>query len=196
MKHLLVFALALLIAGCQGPETVEGDTYFENGDYNQSIASYTNLLSNDPENTRYLYNRGRSYEELGKFDKALADFEQVIKVDPKHINSHLSVSKILYEQKQYNKALLYASTAVKQNENSAKAQFLSARAAHQLGYSDQALEYYNNAISIDKSYGEAFLYRGALKVGTRRFKSACEDFKRARALDTDGADSAIKDYCS
>lgn len=195
MKYIFRL-LILLLVGCGEVATSEGDSLFENGEYEQAVKVYTDLLATDPENTSYLYNRGRSFEELGILNKAKADFEKIIKVDPKHINSFLSLSKIAYEEKRYSKALIHASTAVKQNENSAKAHFLSARAAHQLGYADQALEFYNNAISIDRSYGEAFLYRGALKVGKSRFKSACEDFKRAKALDTEGADSAISDYCS
>ncbi len=195
MRYTLSIAILIFI-GCGEVSTSEGDELFENGEYEQAVNVYTDLLSTDPENTAYLYNRGRSFEELGITNKAIADFEKIVKVDPKHVNAFLSLSKIAYEQKKYSKALIHAGAAVKQNENSAKAHFLSARAAHQLGYADQALEFYNNAISIDRSYGEAFLYRGALKVGKNRFKSACEDFKQARALDAEGADNAIRDYCS
>lgn len=196
MKYFFATTTLFFLIGCGEINTNEGDAFFENGEFEESVKSYSDLLETDTENTVYLYNRGRSYEELGILSKAIADFEKIIKLDPKHVNSFLSLSKISYEQKEYSRALIHAGAAVKQNENSAKAHFLSARAAHQLGYAEQALEFYNNAITIDRSYGEAFLYRGALKVGGNRFKSACEDFKRARSLDTEGAASAIKDYCS
>jgi tetratricopeptide (TPR) repeat protein len=195
MKYYLTICI-LILASCSSEVTTEGDAYFEDGEYKKSVVAYTELLDTDPDNTHLLYNRGRAYEEQGVYNKAIADFEKIMKIDPKHVNSMLSLSKIAYEQKRYSKAMLYAGSAIKQNENSAKAHFLSARAAHQLGYADQALEFYNNAISLDRSYGEAFLYRGALKIGKNRFNSACEDFRRARALDTEGAASAIKDYCS
>ncbi len=197
MKYILSIVVVFLI-GCGEVNTSKskGDALFEAGEFEQAVSEYSELLATDPDNTAFLYNRGRSYEELGIYNKAIADFEKIVKVDPNHVNAFLSLSKIAYEQKNYSKALIHAGAAVKQNENSAKAHFLSARAAHQLGYADQALEFYNNAISIDKSYGEAFLYRGALKIGKSRFKSACEDFKRAKALNTEGADNAIGDYCS
>lgn len=184
-----------MLLGCGTSTTNPGDDYFEDGDFEQAASAYTASLSSDPENVQLLYNRGRSFEELGKFDEAIADFKKIVQIDPHHINSFLSLSKIAYSEKKYSEALLQASLAIKENENSANAHFLSARAAHQLGYADQALEYYNNAISIDRSYGEAYLYRGALKVGRKRLKGACEDFKRAQSLDVEGADSAIKDYC-
>ena len=195
MKYTSILSLALIISCSPGPTGSQGDTYFENGDYALAVDEYSKTLSNDPENKSALYNRGRSYEELGKFRKAISDFEKIIKNDPKHVSSYLSLSKIAYAQKNYSKALLHAGEAIKQNENSAKAYFLSARAAHQLGYADQAMEAYNNAISIDSEYGEAFLYRGALKVGNNRIRAACSDFRKARALDVEGAASALKDYC-
>ena len=116
----------LIFVGCGGANTNEGEASFENGDYEKSVTIYTDLLSTDPENSLFLYNRGRSYEELGIVNKAISDFERILKTDPKHINSFLSLSKISYEQKRYSKALIYASSAVKQNENSARAHFLSA----------------------------------------------------------------------
>ena len=195
MRYVQILALLIFI-GCGDVETTnKGDIHFEKGEFELAVSSYSDLLENDPANTSFLYNRGRSYEELGIMKNATADFNKIVKIDPKHVNALLSLSKISYEKGDYSKAALHASAVLK-HESSAKAHFLSARAAHQLGYADQALENYNSAISIDKEYGEAFLYRGALKIGKNRPKSACEDFRRARALETEGADSAIKDYCS
>lgn len=195
MRYLHILALLALI-GCGDVETTnKGDLYFERGEFELAVSSYADLLENDPSNTSFLYNRGRSYEELGIINSATADFDKIVKIDPKHVNALLSLSKISYEKGDYSKAAIHASTVLK-HESSAKAHFLSARAAHQLGYADQALESYNSAISIDKEYGEAFLYRGALKIGKSRPKSACEDFRRAKSLDVEGAESAIKDYCS
>lgn len=195
MRYIYIITLLAFI-GCGEVETTnKGDISFERGEYEMAVSAYSDLLENDPSNTSFLYNRGRSFEELGVIDKAVSDFNKIVKIDPKHVNALLSLSKISYEKGEYSKAALHASAVLK-NENSAKAYFLSARAAHQLGYADQALENYNSAISIDKEYGEAFLYRGALKVGKNRPKSACEDFRRARALNIEGAEKAIKDYCS
>lgn len=195
MRYIAIIAIVSFL-GCGEVETTnEGDAFFERGEYELAVSSYSELLKNDPSNTSFLYNRGRSYEELGIINKATADFDKIVKIDPKHVSALLSLSKISYEKGDYQKAALNASAVLK-HESSAKAHFLSARAAHQLGYVEQALENYNGAISIDKEYGEAFLYRGALKIGQSRPKSACEDFRRAKALNVEGADSAIKDYCS
>ena len=61
MKYIFTVAILILV-GCGRANTNEGDAYFEDGDYAQAVKVYSDLLSTDPENTQFLYNRGRSYE--------------------------------------------------------------------------------------------------------------------------------------
>jgi len=190
----LVSAVCVILS-CNSDNTISGDDLFNEGKYPEAITAYTEYLSTNPEHTKSLYNRGRAYEELGKVEKAMDDFLKVTERDQKNINAYLSLAKLSYNAHNYNKVFVYAGRAIELNENSAQAHFLSARGAHQLGYFDQALESYNNAITINKEFGEALLYRGALKVGMKKPMSACEDFKLAKLLDVKGAEKAIVDYC-
>ncbi|GAB4245469.1 MAG: hypothetical protein Tsb0034_23990 [Ekhidna sp.] len=194
-SKLVLLLLSLALFSCNSEESLNGDDLFEDQMYKEAIAAYTEYLTTHPDHTKSLYNRGRSYEEMGAVEKAKADFMKVVELDKQHINAYLSLAKLAYNDHQYNKVLVFASQALELNENSAQGHFLSARGAHQLGYFDQALESYNNAISINKDFGEAYLYRGALKIGLKKSRSACEDFKFARLLNVDGADKAVKDYC-
>lgn len=194
-KIFIALFCAALVYACGSEETIEGDALFKQGKYKEAIEAFNTYLATNPSSASALYNRGRSYEELKQLDKAKADFEALLKLDPKNINAFLSLAKTAYNEKAYNKVLVYASSALKLNENSYKAHFFSARAAHQLGYSDQALESYNNSIRINKDYGEAYLYRGALKVGMEKPRGACEDFRFAQSLKVKGAEKALKDYC-
>ncbi|MEQ8239002.1 MAG: hypothetical protein RIA69_07300, partial [Cyclobacteriaceae bacterium] len=70
------------------------------------------------------------------------------------------------------------------------------RAKHQLGYLDSALESYSLAIKINSNYGEAYLYRAAIKVNKKKTRSACEDFLKAENLGVNEAASIRKKYCS
>ncbi|MEM6643679.1 MAG: tetratricopeptide repeat protein [Bacteroidota bacterium] len=196
MKYFYYLLFIQIVWSCGPKETSEGDGYFDSGAYEKAIVAYSNYLSTKPDHAKTLYNRGRAYEEIGESEKAKADFEQLIKLDPKYINAYLSLAKIAYSESNYNQVLHYAGKATELNENSAQGHFLSARASHQQGYVKVAMESYNNAISIDKDFGEAYLYRGALKVGTNKMRSACEDFKLAQLLQTAGSDDAISKYCN
>lgn len=192
---LLLISLVILSA-CTSSESISGDDLFEDGNYQEAIVAYSDYLKNSPEHTKSLYNRGRAYEEIGSTDKAKADFEKIIEIDAKNVSAYLSLAKISYNEQNFNKVLVYAGKAIELNENSAQGHFLAARGAHQLGYFNQALESYNNAISVNKDFGEAYLYRGALKIGMDKSRSACEDFKFANLLNVAGADKAVKEYCN
>ena len=196
MKNFGILGLVVLLYACGSSDaTGGGDALFENEKYAEAIEVYTTYLGTNPNDAKTLYNRGRAYEELGQVAKAKADFNQILESDPKYVNAYLGLAKLSYNESNYPSVLSFTGKAIELNENSAQAHFLSARAAHQLGYTDQALESYNNAISINKDFGEAFLYRGALKIGTDKPRSACEDFNFARLLEVEGAEAAIKQYC-
>lgn len=196
MKKILILVFVVgAFWSCSSDSTVSGDDFFNEENYAEAIIAYTEYLATNPDHTKSIYNRGRAYEELGQVEKAMGDFLKVVEIDEKNINAYLSLAKLSYNEHNYNKVFVYAGKAIELNENSAQAHFLSARGAHQLGYFDQALESYNNAITINKEFGDALLYRGALKIGMKKPKSACEDFKLAQLLDVKGAKKAVNDYC-
>jgi len=190
--YLLLLAFVI---GCTNQNSVSGDDYFNKGEYQKAISIYSDYLESDPDHAKTLYNRGRAYEELGKTDLAIKDFEEITRLDPKNINAYLSLAKLSYNSQSFNKVLVYANKALELNDNSAQANFLAARGAHQLGYFDQALESYNNAISVNKDFGEAYLYRGALKISMKKVRPACEDFSAAKRLNVSGAQKALTDFC-
>jgi len=196
MKKLIIILAALWAASCTSEVSTGGDALFEKGMYQEAIQAYSEYLSTNPDHTKTLYNRGRAYEEVGKVKDAASDFQKILTVDPENINAFLSLAKLAYNGSNYTQVLYFTNKVIELNENSSQGHFLAARAAHQLGYTDQALEGYNNAITINKSFGEAFLYRGALKVGLDKKGSACEDFNFAKSLGTDGAQEALKKYCN
>ena len=193
--YLKTAFVSLVLLGCNTQDSISGDDLFEDKKYVEAIEAYSSYLSTNPDNIKSLYNRGRSYEEIGKVENAIADFEAIIKLDPSNVNANLSLAKISYNKNDYNKVLVYTGKALGINENNAQAHFLAGRAGHQLGYFDQALESYNNAITLSRDFGEAYLYRGAVKMGMEKKSSACEDFKFAQSLNVKEATRAIKEYC-
>lgn len=194
MRFIVVLLLFGLIS-CGGETTTQGDVYFEKGEFQKAIKEYNGYLESNPKEVTVLYNRGRAYEELGEFKKAEVDFLAVLDMDERNLSAFLSLSKLYYAQKAYNKSVIFADKALEQNENSAQGHFLSARAKHQLGYVESALESYSLAININRDFGEAYLYRGLLKIHQQKKSSACEDFRKAVALKVREAKSIQDKYC-
>lgn len=191
---LLLFAVFLL--SCGGSTEDKGDVFFEKGQYKKAIETYNKSLESGVSDSKTLYNRGRAYQELKMYDLAEADFNTVIKSDEKNLNAHMSLARLYYDQENYNKAVIWAENAVKISESSSQSHFLVARSKHQLGYVDGARESYTMAIKLNPDFGEAYLYRGALKLHMAKTSAACEDISKAEALGVSEASSIRKKYCN
>lgn len=194
-KVFLVPVIAGTLFSCSEQKSNPADRYFESGDYQQAVESYTANLKNRPSDVNIIYNRGRAYQEMGKLLEAQADFETAINLDPTNFQVLLSLATIQLEQKSYASALLYATKAEEIPGAPAMASFLKGRALHQLGMPEDALKAYGSAIQIDKEFGQAYYNRGLLKIALERTKQACEDFKLASTLEYPGASEAFQKYC-
>ena len=194
-KFRIIYFIILFVFSCSENSTDQGDYLFEKGKFKQAIQSYTSYLNTYPNHIHSLYNRARSYEEIKDYENAFHDFDKVLNLDPKHFQTYLSLSKMYYNEQNYSKGLIYAEDALKLNNNSSKAHYFMARAEHQQGFFSQALESYNNVLRIDKDYGDAYLYRGALRVTQKQMRLACEDFIKADLLEVKDAKKALLKYC-
>lgn len=192
---LLFLPLGIFFCFCARQEPNQGDEYFKKGEFDKAAESYSESLKFNPKDVRMLYNRGRAREEHGDFEQAKIDYEKALGLDQNNFQILLSLANLHYEQKNYNNSLLYASRAVEISGAPALASFLKARALQQLGMTEEALKGYENAIKLDKNYGQAYLNRGFLKLAMKKKKGACEDFKLANLLQYKGADQALDQYC-
>ncbi len=194
--NYLLLVLFFMASSCsKSSESDLADQYFKQGNYNKAITSYNAFLKLDPENIKSIYNRGRAYEELGKFDEAVSDYQSVLKIDPVNVNANLSIGKNFYREKEYDKASLFFDKVTKSDSENYVAHFFRGRALSKMGLLKEALESYNNAININKDYGDAYFSRATLYRYLKNNKKACNDFKLAKALGIKEAKTAIDRYC-
>ena len=194
IRFLLIFLSAALIAGCTNDQSEIGDRHFRKGDYEQAIASYTEYLRLNPSDVKTLYNRGRAYQELGKNEKALEDFQRVIKEDPVNVNALLSVANDYFTRvRDYENAIFYAEKVLKENPN-AIAFTLKGKSYQKMGKLNDAMSAYNDAISTNDSYADAYLSRGSLFIYLNQNSRACSDFQKADALGME-VQQYIDKYC-
>ncbi len=187
--------LSTVFLACSNSGKNAGDAHFNKGEYAEAVDVYSQNLKFKPNDVTMLYNRGRAHEEQGSFDSAKVDFEKALELEPTNFQVLLSLSNLHYSQKNYAKALLYANRAEEIPGAPALASFLKARALQQLGNPEDALKAYENAIKLDKEFGQAYFNRGLLKIALKRTRSACEDFQLASSLEYPGASDALKKYC-
>ena len=190
-----LIGIVLFLGSCSQGGSSKGDVLFSEGKYEEAIAEYNSVLASKPKNVKALYNRGRSYEELGNFPQAEKDFLAALNEDNKNIQVLLSLSNIYQKQKNHSSALLYADYAVEVPGAPAMAYFMKGRALHQVGNTQEALREYSAAIKMDKDFGQAYYYRGMLKIATDKKKSGCEDINLALRLNFTTAQEAADKYC-
>ena len=189
-------AFVWLMVACDSKNSQEGDQLFSQGKYEEAISMYTDYIEYNPDDIKSIYNRGRAYEELGEYDKSIADYEKALEVDPKNINAMTSIGKVHFRNSNFGDAAFYFDKAVQVKGGTAELHYLNARANHKLGETGKAMEGYNQAISMNSNYGDAYLYRGALKVFLKKKNGGCSDLKKAKALEVPDAESAIQKYCN
>ena len=194
-KLILVPVLAGTLFSCSQQKNSPADRYFESGQYELAVQTYTESLQTNPTDVKILYNRGRAYQEMGEFGKAQADFESALAQEPNNFQVLLSLANVQIQQKNYASALLYASKAEEIPGAPAMASFLKGRALHHMGMTDEALKAYGNAIQLDDEFAQAYFNRGMLKIALEMKRQACEDFKLASVLEYPGAQEALDNYC-
>lgn len=186
----------LTVSACGGDDSDQGDQYFQQGEYQQAVNAYTQHIEYNPEDATSIYNRGRAYEELGNEEQALADYQAAFELDNKNENILMSLGRYYFREKNYQDAAFYFDKITQINPGAANAQYLKGRAFHKAGETNRAIDAYNAAISADSELGEAYLYRGALKIYLKRKSSGCNDLKMAQTLDVAEAESALSRYCN
>lgn len=199
MKINRTTVTALLISvflwSCSETKQSSGDAHFGEGEYKKAAAEYTDELKFNPNDVTVLYNRGRAFEEQGKFEEAKSDFEKALEIDPNNFQVLLSLANLHHNEKNYTNALLFANRAAEIPGAPAMASFMKARALHQLGKPDEALKAYDNAIHLDREFGQAYFNRGLLKIAMKNVKGACGDLQLSSGLEYPGADEAYDKYC-
>lgn len=192
----LGIVILIFFSACKDERSTEGDKYFARGDYEKAVQFYNEYISLYPEHIKSIYNRGRAYEELGQHDKAMQDFRHVLKREPNHVRALLSLANDFYvRKKDYENTIFYADKVLEQDQKNALAFILKGRAQQKLGQLTPALSSYNNAISVNKNYAEAYISRGSLRLAAKQPDKACNDFETAAALGSEQANQLLSKYC-
>lgn len=192
---VLAILISSLLVSCGEKSQSSGDKFFKNGEFEKAVEEYSSELKFKPNDFRMLYNRGRAYEELANFESAEADFKHALDAEPNNFQVLLSLANLHHKEKNYTNALLYANKAAEIPGAPAMASFMKARALHQLGKPEDALKAYDNAIHLDKEFGQAYYNRGMLKIAMKNVKGACGDLQLASGLEYKGAAEAYTKYC-
>src|SRR5204862_543460 len=63
----------------------QGDTSFDNRDYDRAIADFSEAIRLIPKNATAFNGRGKAYANKRDYDRAIADYSEAIRLDPKYV---------------------------------------------------------------------------------------------------------------
>lgn len=191
---MLIFVF-IYVRLCSNDSNLDGDVYFEQGEYTKALECYEEYLMLYPHHIKTIYNRGRCYDELGDRYRASIDYEAVLDRDRDNIKALVSLSQYYYHLENYEAAANLSGHATLLDEENYLAHYHKARACHKIGDVPDAIESYNAVIDLKPDFGFAYYQRASLliSIGLRPF--GCYDLQVAANLNVEGAHEAIVKYC-
>ena len=195
MKNTVAVGLLLVLFSCSGKKTVEGDQFYDKGEYTKALDSYNKFLKVYPRNIKTLYNRARTYEKLENLENAEKDLEKLLKLDPNHLLGRITLGEYAFKEGDFEGALYQFDQAVTSHKQSSLAYAYRAKANQKLDKPRKAMNDYGVSIRLDPTNGMPYLYRGTLYIVQKKKNSACKDFAKAQELGVKEASQALAKYC-
>ena len=124
------------------------------------------ILSRDTSQvqTEPIFMKGVYYADVRQYDSALAQFDEVIRRDWKMTDAYIEKGIIMYERKQYDEALKVFNMTITVSNTDADGYYWLGRTYEATGKIQDAIENYERAIALDRTFTEA-------KAALRRLNS-------------------------
>jgi tetratricopeptide (TPR) repeat protein len=163
-----------------------GNTAFENDNYDQAITNYTEAIRLFPENVsaNTYKNIAIAYAVKKDYNKAIEYFTHVIRINPKDVGAYFSRGSVMFEKKDYDKAIVDYTEAIKLNPKFVEAYRYRGNSYSRKGDYDKAIADYNVALQLDPDVNEfdkqknedTYRNRGLAYAGKKDYDRAIADY--------------------
>lgn len=160
------------------------------------IATYNELINNNPEFASAYVNRALAKLNSGDLDGAVNDYQQAIKIDSQDPTLYLNRALALVKQQQWRKALQDLNKALQLDPMNPKALRSRGRVLFQLEEYQLALEDMNESIRLEPQFGGGYFNRALVLQKTGDLKNSCKDLETAKTYGVESASKALIQYCS
>ena len=135
-----------------------------------------------------LLQTGISLHQQGSLKDAEDIYLRILKQDPNHFDALQLMGAMTGQQKFFERSSEYFSLALKINRTNPAVLNNYANILQSLLKKEEAIDLYNEAISLDKNYWEAFCNRGKSYLNSKNYELALQDFNHVilnRGVDFD-----------
>ncbi len=129
----------------------EGQSFFVEGKYEESIASFSKAIEAGEKSEIVFLSRGVAYFRMEKFDRAAQDFNIVVDMNSRNFRAHFYRGITYMTEKEYEKAIKDFDDAIKINSDYGAAFFARGAAYTQIGNEYEAQRSIQSAISCSEA---------------------------------------------
>jgi len=161
--------------------------YYINGNNDEAIGYYNEVLKNDPYFSRAHNNLGVSLKSAGRFDEAISHLSKALQIDPEYGKAHYNLGVALMEVNRLDEAVNHYLEALRINPEHINAHHQLGIALARQGKFDEAVSHYSAILKIDNKHTETYNEMGIVLARQGRRGEAIHHFLTAVKIDPDHA---------
>lgn len=167
----------------------QGVIFYDSGDYDKAIESYTKAIELNINYIEAYNNRGISYRYLKEYEKAIADINKAIELKPNYANAYHYRGICYNDSGDYEKAIADHTKAIELKPDYANA--YNGRGIYYTYLEDyeKAIVDYEKAIELRPDYPNAYNNIGIVYDKLEDYEKAIESFNKAIESKSDYADA-------
>jgi tetratricopeptide (TPR) repeat protein len=162
---IVLSLLALALAGCGIPEPtaaptattaltaeehfLQGNTYAQNGQFEEAIAEYLAVLEIEPDHVSAMTNLGVAYYNTGQLEEAIAQYKEALDIAPDDADIHSNLAAAYVQVGDLDTALQEYQRAVELAPDLAQAHFGLGVVYAELNDTERAIEAFEQFQAVD-----------------------------------------------
>ncbi|QDV27466.1 tetratricopeptide repeat protein [Aureliella helgolandensis] len=197
-RHLYVAAMLLMLAatssGCRwnsmGQNSM-GVRLYEQGRYNEALQQFQSAQAADPSDPDSYYNLASTYHKLGigqkdakMIEQSEALYNQCLDLQPNHVDCHRGLAVLLVESGRKDSALKLLNNWSTTNPGLSDAKVELARLNQELGQTQLAERYLDEALAMNPQDPRAWNARGQLREASGDLGQALQNYQQSLALNS------------
>ncbi len=160
-----------------------------------AIEDFNKAIKMNPEYKAAYINRALAKATIEDYTGAIADFTKVVELDPTYVSGYYEIGNLKRKTEDFAGAIEAYDKVVILVTDDANTYFFRGLAKCKTQDYKGGIIDFAKAIELNPQFGDAFYNRGLANFMNYDETAACEDLRRAAALDYAGASDAVKKFC-
>ncbi|MCI8550511.1 MAG: tetratricopeptide repeat protein [Lachnospiraceae bacterium] len=154
-----------------------------NGNYEEAIQIYKELIERNPDNARYHNSLGIALQGMKRYEEALGEKQRAVEMEPENAQYHDSLSTTLHKMKRYKEALRETQKALELEPENARYHDSLGVTLHEMEKYEEAFKEKRKAVELEPENARYYDSLGATLHEMGRYEEALEETQRAVELE-------------